>query len=99
MNSAERRLLGPWRLMHADAALDFAPNARMEFLPGGRLNYSFSLANIRHDVALVYRISGDELLTDNPDVPHARSTKFRFGAGDVLTLEFAGATAWFVREL
>jgi len=48
---------------------------------------------------LVYRVDGDLLLTDNPAAPHARSTQFRFGAGDLLIMQFAEATAWFIREL
>jgi hypothetical protein len=93
------RLLGRWRLLRADANLDFAPNARMEFLTGGRLRYAFDAGDHRQVVMLVYRVDGDMLLTDNPASPHARSTRFRFGAGDSLVLEFAEATAWFVREL
>ena len=92
------RLLGRWRLLRADAGLDFAPNARMEFLPGGRLRYAFDAGPGPQAIMLVYRIDGDMLLTDNPAHPHARSTRFRFGVGDALVLEFAEATAWFVRE-
>jgi hypothetical protein len=95
----EVRLLGRWRLQRADATLDFAPNATMEFLRGGRLRYSFEVSGSAQTVMLVYRVDGDMLLTDNPSNPHVRSTRLRFGAGDVLVLEFAGATAWFVREL
>jgi len=93
------RLLGRWRLFRADASLDFAPNASMEFLPGGRLRYSFDAGGGVQVVMLVYRVDGDLLLTDNPAAPHARSTQFRFGAGDLLIMQFAEATAWFIREL
>lgn len=93
------RLLGRWRLLHADATLDFAPNARLEFLSGGRLRYAFDAGDSPQVIMLVYRTDGDMLLTDNPANPHARSTRFRFGEGDALVLEFAEATAWFIREL
>jgi len=99
VSEAGDRLLGRWRLLHAGGSLDFAPNARMEFLRGGRLRYSFDAGTLQQAIMLVYRVDGDMLLTDNPANPHARSTRFRFGAGDVLALEFAEATAWFVREI
>ncbi len=93
------RLLGRWRLVRADDSLDFAPNAAMEFQVGGRLRYEFAAGGIQQSVMLVYRVDGDLLHTDNPAAPHARETRFRFGAGDVLILDFAGAVAWFIREL
>lgn len=93
------RLLGRWRLIRADATLDFAPNVAMEFLAGGRLRYAFEAGGAARSVMLVYRVDGDVLYTDYPAAPHARETHFRFGAGDVLILDFAGAVAWFVREL
>lgn len=95
----EERLQGRWRLLRAEGSLDFAPGARLEFLSGGRLRYSFAVGTEERSVMLVYRVDGDLLLTDNPAAPHARSTRFAFGAGDVLVLDFAEARAWFVREL
>jgi hypothetical protein len=92
------RLLGRWRLLRADPVLDFAPDVRMEFRAGGRLTYEFATGRCRQTIALVYRVDGDELRTDNPAAAHARSTHFCFGPGDVLVLDFAGARAWFVRE-
>ena len=93
------RLLGRWRLFKADLSLDFAPNVRMEFLDGGRLRYSFDVGENPQSLMLVYRVEQDMLYTDNPSAPHARETRFWFGPGDVLALDFAGAIAWFVREL
>ena len=93
------RLLGRWRLLRADASLDFAPDVSMEFLPGGRLQYEFLAGERRQVVSLLYRGEGDTLRTDNPSTSHELSTHFRFGAGEVLIFDFAGARAWFVREL
>lgn len=92
------RLLGRWRLLRADAALDFAPEVCMEFQSGGRLKYEFAVGAHRESVALLYRVDGDMLCTDNPSAPHARSTHFHFGPGEVLVFDFAGPRAWFVRE-
>lgn len=93
------RLLGRWRLLRAEGSLDFAPHAGLEFLLGGRLRYSFKAGETVQRVMMVYRTEGDVLFTDNPSAPHARTTRFRFGEGDVLILDFAEAAAWFVREL
>lgn len=91
-------LLGRWRLLRADAALDFAPGVRMEFRAGGRLDYTIDVGGREQVVALVYRVDGDTLRTDNPANPHAVSTHFSQGEGGVLVFDFSGARAWFVRE-
>ena len=93
------RLIGRWRLFRADPSLDFAPNVRMEFLDGGRLRYEFDAGGHPQFLMLIYRIEGDVLFTDNPAAPHATTMRFWFGPGDVLIIDFAGAIAWFVREL
>jgi hypothetical protein len=93
------RLLGRWRLFRAPPALDFAPNVRMEFQEGGRLEYSFTAGDHLQTVMLIYRVEGDHLLTDNPMAPHATTSRFWFGPGDALAIDFAGAVAFFIREL
>jgi hypothetical protein len=91
-------LFGMWRLLRAEAALDFAPGVRMEFLHGGRLRYHIDVGGRDQVIPLVYRVDGDMMRTDNPAAPHAVSTRFALGAGDVLVFDFSGARAWFVRE-
>ena len=91
-------LFGLWRLMRSDPSLDFGPGVRMEFQPGGHLRYILSVDGRELVVPLIYRTTGDLLETDNPRAPHAMSTRFALGAGDMLILDFAGAHAIFVRE-
>ena len=91
-------LLGRWRLMRSDPALEFGPGVRMEFQRGGHLRYTLSVDGHELVVRLIYRTTGDLLETDNPAAPHAMSTRFSLGAGDMLILDFAGAQAIFVRE-
>jgi hypothetical protein len=91
-------LLGSWRLMRSDPALEFGPGVRMEFQRGGHLRYFLSVDGHEFVVPLVYRTTDDLLETDNPAAPHAMSTRFALGAGDMLILDFAGAQAIFVRE-
>jgi hypothetical protein len=93
------RLLGRWRLLRAAPELDFAPQVRMEFLEGGRLQYTFDAGASPQSIRLIYRVEGDALYTDNPLAPHTTATRFWFGPGEVLAIDFAGAVAWFIREL
>jgi hypothetical protein len=97
-DSPGAELLGRWRLLRAHSALDFAPEAGMEFRRGGELIYSFAVGAGRVEIALLYVVSGDLLRTDNPAAPHATAVRFRIGMGDVLVLDFAGAEACFVRD-
>jgi hypothetical protein len=91
-------LLGTWRLMRADPSLDFAPGVRMEFLTDGQLRYHVDVGGRDQVIALVYRVDGDVLVTDNPAAPHSMTVRIQHGLGDVLLLDFAGATAMLVRE-
>ena len=91
-------LFGSWRLMRSDPSLDFGPGVRMEFQTGGHLRYTLSVDGRELVVPLIYRTTGDQLETDNPAAPHAMSTRFTLGAGDMLILDFAGAHAIFIRE-
>lgn len=92
-------LLGRWRLLRADAALDFAPGVSMEFQPGGRLLYAFDAGDRRQVLPLCYRLEGNQLHTESPTTAHDSVAHLVEGAGGILILDFAGARAWFVREL
>ena len=96
-------LLGIWRLMRADASLDFAPGVRMEFLIDGVLRYHVDVGGQDQSIDLIYRVEsdvdGDVLCTDNPVEPHCMSVRIQHGEGDVLLLDFGGAQAMLVREV
>lgn len=90
--------MGIWRLLRADASLDFAPGVRMEFRDDGQLHYHIDVGGTDQVVELIYRVEGDALYTDNPASPHSMCVHFAHGAGDVLLLDFGGAQATLVRE-
>jgi hypothetical protein len=91
-------LLGTWRLLRADAGLDFAPGVRMEFREEGRLRYHVDVGGRDQVIELRYRVEGDLLHTENPAAPHTMSVRLSEGVGGVLMLDFAGPRAWLVRE-
>lgn len=99
LDPAPTQLIGRWRLLRADPALDFAPGVRMDFRPDGQLLYSFDVGERRQVINLDYRTTGDELHTESPETSHEVLTHFRFVAGGALLFDFGGAQAWFVREL
>lgn len=91
-------LLGTWRLLGADPVLDFAPGVRMQFCPRGRLLYTIQVGRRAQVIALLYRVDGECLRTDNPAAPHSTSTRIVRGHGGVLIFDFSGARAVFIRE-
>jgi len=95
----EQRLRGCWRLLRADPALDFAPNARMTFLGDGRLRYDFEVGVHRRHVEMIYRVEEETLHTEVLETSHQQSAPFSFGPGDVLIFDFAGPRAMFIREI
>jgi hypothetical protein len=92
-------LLGRWRLMHAAPTIGFLPGTRMEFHPDGALRYSIFIEGSEQVVALLYRVEGDLLRTENPLAPHATATPYHRGPADTLVLDFADSPAVLVREL
>lgn len=92
-------LRGTWRLLRADRSLDFAPEVRMAFVDDDHLHYSFDVGGARQVIALRYRVEGSLLRTEVPGTTHEATARFEFGPGDALILDFAGARAWFVREM
>lgn len=95
----ESPLLGRWRLLRADASLDFAPGVSMEFQTGGRLLYGFDAGDHRQVLTLWYRVEGDQLRTQSPATDHETLAHFVIGEGGALILDFAGARAWLLPEL
>lgn len=85
--------------MRADPGLDFVPGMRMEFLPRGRLLYSFEVGAHREVIAMHYVVDGATLRTEVPGTTHAVAAGFEFGPGNVLVFHFGDAKAWLIREL
>ena len=91
-------LLGAWHLIRAEAPLEMIPGTRMAFRFGGQLDYALTVEGRTTRFALVYRVVGDTLRTENPSSPHAAEARLSLGDDDILTLDFGGPRAWFARE-
>lgn len=91
-------LRGTWRLLRADAALDFAPGVRMEFREDGELRYHVDVGGRDQVITLRYRLEGETLHTELDAAAHSMSVRITEGMGGVLVLDFAGPRAWLVRE-
>jgi hypothetical protein len=91
-------LFGTWRLMRAEAGLDFAPGVRMEFRPDGELRYHVDVGGRDQVITLRYRLEGPMLHTELDAGAHSMSVRMEAGVGGVLVLDFAGPRAWLVRE-
>ena len=95
----EARLLGAWRLLRAEPALELQPGAVLDFRTGGQLFYTIEVAGQERTFVLVWRVVDDQLETANPVDGHAMTASVSIGEADVLVLDFTGPRAWFVREL
>jgi hypothetical protein len=91
-------LLGTWRLLRADAGLDFAPGVRMEFCADGELRYHIDVGGRDQVMTLRYALEAGVLHTELDAGAHSMSVRVEQGVGGVLILDFAGPKAWLVRE-
>jgi hypothetical protein len=91
-------LLGAWHLIRAESPLELQPGTRMNFGAGGQLEYAITVEGHTTRFALVYRVRGDVLRTENPASPHSAEVHVALGEGDILVLDFGGPRAWFARE-
>ena len=95
--------MGTWRLMRADATLDFAPGVRMAFLDDGHLHYHVDVGGRDQVIALRYRVEGDMLHTEHTETAHRMSVRIFVriaqGVPDELHLDFGGPHAMLQREL
>ena len=90
-------LTGHWELFRAERPLDADDSIQMEFTKDGRLIYSTRRKDGIHIRHLVYKVSGDVLITDQPSSPREERTTFWFDSEGDLVLEYDGRKWWFQR--
>jgi hypothetical protein len=90
-------LIGTWQLLRCEAPLEIEPGTRMHFATDDRLEYSIPTADRPLQVTLQWRLEGDILHTQHADGSNPVQVRVTHGEADVMTFDFDGARAWFVR--
>jgi hypothetical protein len=69
----------------------------MAFGLNGELVYSIDTQEKMQIINLVYKVSGNTLITDQPSAPQKEYTKFYFEADGLLVLDYDGEKPKFQR--
>jgi len=91
------RLLGTWRLVKSDGAIDTGNGVTMTFTRDGKLVYVIHQDRSDQIMNLLFSVDGDCLVTNQPSSPQPESTRFSFDDEGQLVLDYGGTKAWFVR--
>ncbi|MEW6732781.1 MAG: hypothetical protein AB1489_15755 [Acidobacteriota bacterium] len=92
------RILGRWQLVRSDAGLEANESVTMEFTREGKLIYTSSAPSGSETTDLVYRITGNVLITNQPATySNAEYINFSFDVGEILVLDYGGSKTWFKR--
>lgn len=93
-----QRLIGKWKSDPGDPATQANyGDVTQAFHEDGRLTYIIHSPEKDQVMRLVYKVDGDELVTDQPSAPAEHRTKFSFDERGRLILEDEGERSQFVR--
>jgi len=90
-------LWGRWSLVCDMSGNEMSGAVTVEFTRNGTITYSIDTGKTIQVINLVYRIEGDELVTDQPSSPQEHRTKFFIDENGLLTLENAGQRTFYKR--
>ena len=96
-DTATAWLIGGWRLLRCEAPLEIEPGTQMHFSVNDDLEYAIPAGDRLLRVTLKWRIEGGMLLTTHDDGSNPVQVGIAHGDADVLTFDFGGPRAWFVR--
>ena len=86
-------LIGRWRQVGP------APDeSTMAFTNDGKLIYSIHTGDKTQVINMVYEVSGDQIITDQPSNPRKEISKFYFEPSGILVLDYQGEKTRFMRE-
>ena len=89
-------LVGRWVIDPFDVeAIEVLGQANLEFRSDGSLVYSVVKADRIQTMFLTYRVSGDELITNQPSAPLEERTRFSFTQDGCLALTFRNQESGF----
>jgi len=86
-------LIGRWRQVGPAA-----DESTMVFTNDGKLIYSIHTSDKTQVINLVYEVSGDRIITDQPSNPRKEITRFSFEPSGILVLDHEGDKTRFMRE-
>lgn len=90
-------ILGTWQLLRCDPELELQPGTRMHFGADQRLQYTIPTADAALRADLVWHFADGVLQTNLDDGSNPVLVRATLEAADVLTFDFGGRLAWFVR--
>lgn len=90
-------LIGSWHMLRCEAPLEIQAETRMQFGADGRLEYAIPTTEGVFRVTLRWSFANGVLRTMHDDGSNAVEVGATIEAGDVLTYNFGGPRAWFVR--
>ena len=96
-NEPTLQLLGCWELRSTEPAVHLGDRVQIQFTPQGTLTYGALEQDLWQIMLLTYRVSGSDLITNQPSAPRVESTSFSFRPDGSLQLEFAGTQCLFER--
>jgi uncharacterized protein (TIGR03066 family) len=86
-------LVGRWRQVSpADEEVTMA------FTSDGKLVYSIHAGDKIQIINMVYEVSGNQIITDQPSKPHREISSFSFEPSGILVVDYNGERARFTRE-
>ena len=91
--SAGPTLIGRWNQVGSGNE-----ESTMVFTNDGKLIYSIHTGDKTQVINMVYEVSGDQIITDQPAHPRKEISKFYFEPSGILVLDYQGEKTRFMRE-
>jgi hypothetical protein len=86
-------LVGRWRQVSPPDE-----NVTMAFTSDGKLVYSIYAGDKTQVINMVYEVSGNQIITDQPSNPRREISRFSFEPSGILVLDYNGEKTRFTRE-
>lgn len=86
-------LIGRWRQV-----APVPDESTMVFTNDGKLIYSIHSDDKIQVINMVYEISGDEIISDQPSHPRKETSKFYFEPSGILVIDYQGEKTRYMRE-
>ena len=77
--------------------MEIGDGVTMTFTEAGKLIYVIHEKDSKQIMNLVFRVDGDQLITNQPSHQQEETTKFSFDPEGNLVLDYDGNKSWFTR--